>query len=85
MHVPRHHSRGVRRPESAVGWPGTAASNTTAMVTFPVSLILTFFVPLFVLAHTLTFRRIAGLGAPVALPRWSAPVAAGQARSTRKS
>lgn len=34
------------------------------MVTFPVSLIPTFFVPLFLLLHALTFKRIADLRAP---------------------
>jgi hypothetical protein len=37
--------------------PGTAT--TSWMVTFPVSLIPTFFVPLFILFHLLTFRSIA--------------------------
>jgi hypothetical protein len=32
------------------------------MVTFPVSLIPTFFVPLFLLVHAVIFRRIARLG-----------------------
>jgi hypothetical protein len=54
---------GILYSESAPGLLGTAASNTTLMVTFPVSLIPTFFVPLFILAHALTFRRIARLGA----------------------
>jgi len=33
------------------------------MVTFPVSLIPTLFVPLFLLFHTLTFKRIADVPA----------------------
>ena len=52
---------GLLFSESAVGILHTATSNTTPMVTFPVSLIPTFFVPLFLLVHALTFRRIAGL------------------------
>jgi len=39
---------------------GTTVS-TRLMVTFPVSLIPTFFVPLFLLLPALTFRRIAGI------------------------
>jgi hypothetical protein len=31
------------------------------MVTFPISLIPTFFVPLFIMMHLLTFKRIADL------------------------
>ena len=56
---------GLLFSESAVGILHTATSNTTPMVTFPVSLIPTFFVPLFLLVHALTFRRIARIeGAP---------------------
>jgi hypothetical protein len=50
---------GLLFSESAVGLLHTATANTTLMVTFPVSLIPTFFVPLFLLVHLLTFRRIA--------------------------
>lgn len=39
--------------------------STRPMVTFPVSLIPTFFVPLFMLFHALTFKRIAELPARV--------------------
>lgn len=49
---------GLLFSESAVGLLHTPTSNTTLMVTFPVSLIPTFFVPLFLLVHALTFRRI---------------------------
>jgi hypothetical protein len=49
---------GLLFSESALGFWHTATSNTTLMVTFPVSLIPTFFVPLFLLVHLLTFRRI---------------------------
>jgi hypothetical protein len=35
------------------------------MSTFPVSLIPTFFVPLFLLLHALTFKRIADVAPPV--------------------
>lgn len=42
--------------------PGTVT--TGWMVTFPVSLIPTFFVPLFLLLHALTFKRIADMPAP---------------------
>ena len=53
---------GLLFSESALGVLHTTTSNTTLMVTFPVSLIPTFFVPLFLLVHALTFRRIARLG-----------------------
>jgi hypothetical protein len=49
---------GLLFSESALGVLHTATSNTTPMVTFPVSLIPTFFVPLFLLVHLLLFRRI---------------------------
>jgi hypothetical protein len=52
---------GVLFSESTAGILHTAASNTRALVIFPVSLIPTFFVPLFLLVHALTFRRIARL------------------------
>jgi hypothetical protein len=51
---------GLLFSESALGVLHTATSNTTLMVTFPVSLIPTFFVPLFLLIHLLIFRRLAG-------------------------
>jgi len=50
---------GVLFSQSTVGVLSTATSNTALMVTFPVSLIPTFFVPLFLLVHALTFKRIA--------------------------
>ena len=53
---------GVLFSESAIGVLHTATSNTRLMVTFPVSLIPTFFVPLFLLVHALTFRRIGRRG-----------------------
>src|SRR5262245_15400290 len=53
---------GLLFSESAVGILHTATSNTRPLVTFPVSLIPTFFVPLFLLVHALLFRRIARLG-----------------------
>jgi hypothetical protein len=49
---------GLLFSESAVGVLHTATSNTRLLATFPVSLIPTFFVPLFLLVHALTFRRI---------------------------
>ena len=56
---------GVLYSQSAVGVLSTPASNTALMATFPVSLIPTFFVPLFLLVHALIFRRIAPA------PRWA--------------
>jgi hypothetical protein len=50
---------GLLFSESRLGVLGTPTSNTGLMVTFPVSLIPTFFVPLFILVHLLIFRRIA--------------------------
>jgi hypothetical protein len=49
---------GVLYSESALGVLHTAASNTRLMTAFPVSLIPTFFVPLFILVHALIFRRL---------------------------
>jgi hypothetical protein len=49
---------GLLYSESALGVLHTPASSTRLMVTFPVSLIPTFFVPLFILVHALIFRRI---------------------------
>lgn len=54
-------SMGLLYSESAVGILHTATSNTKLMVTFPVSLIPTFFVPLFLLVHSLIFRRASRL------------------------
>lgn len=53
---------GVLFSESVLGVLHTETSNTTLMVTFPVSLIPTFFVPLFLLVHALIFRRVARPG-----------------------
>jgi hypothetical protein len=53
---------GLLFSESALGLLHTATSSTVLLVTFPVSLIPTFFVPLFLLVHLLTFRRIGRLG-----------------------
>jgi hypothetical protein len=52
---------GVLFSEGPAGLLHTATSNTALMVTFPVSLIPTFFVPLFLLVHALIFRRVARL------------------------
>jgi hypothetical protein len=61
---------GLLFSESAVGVLHTATSTTRPLVTFPVSLIPTFFVPLFLLVHALIFRRIARLeGASHAVSR----------------
>ena len=61
---------GVLYSDGPAGILGTPTSNTALMVTFPVSLIPTFFVPLFLLAHALTFRRIPGRSA--SSPMWAA-------------
>lgn len=61
---------GVLYSRSVVGLLSTETSNSTLMVTFPVSIIPTFFVPLFLLVHALTFKRIAGMRA--APPAWAA-------------
>jgi len=53
---------GVLFSDGPAGLLHTATSSTALMTTFPVSLIPTFFVPLFMLVHALTFRRIARLG-----------------------
>src|SRR5262245_29149069 len=61
---------GLLYSESALGILHTATATTKPMVTFPVSLIPTFFVPLFILVHSLLFRRIARLdGGPHAESR----------------
>jgi hypothetical protein len=49
---------GLLFSESAIGVLHTPTSNTTLMVAFPVSLIPTFLVPLFLLSHALIFRRV---------------------------
>jgi hypothetical protein len=53
---------GLLFSESRIGLLHTATASTRLMVTFPVSLIPTFFVPLFLLVHALTFRRVIHLG-----------------------
>jgi hypothetical protein len=44
---------------SAAGALGAGTPTAAWMVTFPISLIPTFFVPLFILVHLLIFRRLA--------------------------
>jgi hypothetical protein len=55
---------GLLYSQSRIGILATATSSTVLMVTFPVSLIPTFFVPLFLLVHALMFRRIARMAGP---------------------
>jgi hypothetical protein len=50
---------GVLYSEGPLGVLSTPTSNTALMVSFPVSLIPTFFVPLFMLVHALIFQRLA--------------------------
>jgi hypothetical protein len=50
---------GVLYSDGPLGLLSSGTVTTRWMVTFPVSLIPTFFVPLFLLLHLLTFRRIA--------------------------
>lgn len=52
---------GLLYSQSKLGVLSTASSSTVLLVTFPVSIIPTFFVPLFLLVHALTFKRIAGM------------------------
>ena len=52
---------GVLYSDGPLGILGPGTVTTTLMVTFPVSLIPTFFVPLFILLHLLTFKRIAAM------------------------
>ncbi len=52
---------GILYSDTALGVLSAGTVTTEPMVTFPVSLIPTFFVPLFLLLHGLTFKRIAGL------------------------
>jgi len=51
---------GLLFSQSKLGVLSTPTSSTVLLVTFPVSIIPTFFVPLFLLLHALTFKRIAG-------------------------
>jgi hypothetical protein len=57
---------GVLYSNGPLGLLSAGTVTTRLMVTFPVSLIPTFFVPLFLLMHGLTFKRIAHLGGPAA-------------------
>jgi len=50
---------GVLYSNGPLGLLSAGTVTTRLMVTFPVSLIPTFFVPLFLLLHALTFRKIA--------------------------
>lgn len=52
---------GVLYSNGPLGLLSAGTVTTRLMVTFPVSLIPTFFVPLFLLLHTLTFKKIARL------------------------
>ncbi len=52
---------GLLYSNSSLGILSRGGVTTELMVTFPVSLIPTFFVPLFLLLHALTFKRIAAL------------------------
>lgn len=55
---------GLLYSESALGVLSPGTATTRLMVTFPVSLIPTFFVPLFILLHALTFKKIADIPTP---------------------
>jgi hypothetical protein len=50
---------GLLYSESALGVLSPGTPTTRLLVTFPVSLIPTFFVPLFILLHLLTFKKLA--------------------------
>lgn len=52
---------GILYSNSPLGILGPGTVTTALMVTFPVSVIPTFFVPLFLLLHALTFRRIGAM------------------------
>lgn len=52
---------GVLYADGPLGLLSAGTVTTRLMVTFPVSLIPTFFVPLFLLLHALTFKKIASL------------------------
>ena len=52
---------GVLYSDGPLGLLASGAVTTRPMVTFPVSLIPTFFVPLFILLHVLTFKRLTDL------------------------
>jgi hypothetical protein len=55
---------GLLYSESTLGILSAGTATSRLMVTFPVSLIPTFFVPLFLLLHALTFKKIAGMAVP---------------------
>ena len=55
---------GLLYSESTLGVLSPGTPTTRVMATFPVSLIPTFFVPLFILLHLLTFKRIGDIAAP---------------------
>ena len=74
---------GLLYSQSKLGVLSTATSSTVLMVTFPVSIIPTFFVPLFLLIHALTFKRIAHIGES-SLP-WGSVPSAGRGSSTTRS
>lgn len=52
---------GILYSNSTLGILSAGTVTTKLMVTFPVSLIPTFFVPLFLLLHALTFKKIADM------------------------
>jgi hypothetical protein len=52
---------GLLYSQSRLGVLSAPTSSTVLLVTFPVSIIPTFFVPLFLLMHALTFKRIANM------------------------
>lgn len=52
---------GLLYSQSKLGVLSTATSSTVLLTMFPVSLIPTFFVPLFLLMHALTYRRVGDL------------------------
>jgi hypothetical protein len=60
---------GLLYSNSIVGVLGPGTVTTQLMVTFPVNLIPMFFVPLFLLLHLLTFRKIAGLSGAAGVRR----------------
>jgi hypothetical protein len=55
---------GVLYAQGPLGVLSAGTVTTGLLVTFPVSLIPTFFVPLFLLVHALIFKRIADMRAP---------------------
>jgi hypothetical protein len=69
---------GLLFSNSAFGVLASGTPTTARMVTFPVSLIPTFFVPLFILIHLLLFRRIASIALVKGQPQRSEPAVAGR-------